>query len=105
MNYWTLIIDWLKEHLLTCPSKHFFLVDCPGCGLQRSIIALLEGNLKESLSTYPATIPIIALFIYTGLHIKFNFQYGASIIKWGYIACTLIILTFYFYKVFTLKIF
>ncbi|MDL2222758.1 DUF2752 domain-containing protein [Bacteroidales bacterium OttesenSCG-928-M11] len=102
---WISFTDWLREHLLTCPSKHFLHVDCPGCGLQRSFLALLEGNLKESLVLYPATIPMLVLFLYAGLHIKFDFQHGASIIKWGYIACTLIIIVFYFYKVFTLKIF
>ncbi|MDR1632593.1 MAG: DUF2752 domain-containing protein [Dysgonamonadaceae bacterium] len=31
-------VEWLKDHLLTCPSKHFFHTDCPGCGLQRSVL-------------------------------------------------------------------
>lgn len=102
---WTDIIDWLKDHLLTCPSKHFFYTDCPGCGFQRSIIELLKGNLMESLSLYPATIPLLSLLIYTGLHIKFDFRQGAAIIKWGFVACASIIIVFYIYKILTLKIF
>jgi hypothetical protein len=87
--------------LLPCPIKHFFHIDCPGCGLQRSIIAFLEGNLAESISVYPATIPIFALLIYTALHLKFDFRRGASVIKWGYLACTTVITGFYIYKIIT----
>ena len=104
-SFWNLILEWFKEHLLTCPSKYFFHIDCPGCGLQRSILALLEGDIIKSLSLYPATIPIIALLTYTAMHLKLDFKMGASIIKWGYIGCTIIILIFYIYKIVNHKIF
>ncbi|MDR3218329.1 MAG: DUF2752 domain-containing protein [Dysgonamonadaceae bacterium] len=100
-----LIIDWLKAHLLTCPSKQFFHLDCPGCGLQRSIIALLEGDIVRSLQTYPATIPMLFTFAFTALHLKFGFRYGAAIIKWSFATTASIILIFYFYKLFTHKLF
>lgn len=90
--------------LLPCPAKHFFHIDCPGCGMQRSIIALLKGNLIESLSLYPATIPIFALLIYTALHLKFNFKQGATIVKWGYTGCVAVVVSFYIYKIVTHKI-
>ena len=93
-------IQWIENHLLTCPSKHFFYVDCPGCGLQRSILALFEGDLVKSLQLYPATIPILFCFIFTALHLKFNFKQGAEIIKWSYILSVTIILISYFYKMY-----
>ena len=104
ISIWSSFLDWLKEHLLTCPSKYFFHIDCPGCGMQRSILALLEGDIVKSLSIYPATIPIFVLFGYTFLHLKFDFSKGAFIIKWGYIACTIIILAFYIYKILNNKL-
>jgi len=94
-------IEWLKHHLMTCPSKQFFRVDCPGCGLQRSIIALLEGDLATSLRLYPATLPMLFCLFYTALHLKFKFKHGAAIIKGAYIFTSLIIVIFYVYKVFT----
>jgi hypothetical protein len=100
----TIIIEWLKAHLLTCPSKHFFHLDCPGCGMQRSMVALLEGDLSQSFQLYPATIPMLFTLLFTGLHLKFNFSHGASIIKWSYISTTSIIVIFYFYKIFTHKL-
>lgn len=102
---WSGFVEWLGDHLLTCPSKLFFHLDCPGCGMQRSIIALLEGDLWKSLTYYPATIPIFALLIYTVMHLKLDFKSGASVVKWGYIGCTAIVMVFYFYKVFTLQLF
>lgn len=79
-------------------------MDCPGCGLQRSALELLKGNFSQSIVLYPATIPIFVLFFYTILHLIFKFKGGATIIKWGYIGCTVIIFAFYIYKITTFKI-
>jgi len=98
-------IEWLRAHLLTCPSRKFLNIDCPGCGLQRSILELLEGNFTESFKLYPATLPLIFTVFFTFLHLKFNFKHGAEIIKWAYILNVTIILIFYIYKVITFKIF
>ena len=94
-------IEWIKNHLLTCPSKYFFHVDCPGCGLQRSVVALLEGDLVKSIQLYPATIPIFFCLIFTALHLIFKFKYGALIIKVAYLFASLIIVFYYVYKMFT----
>ena len=98
------LIEWLKNNMLTCPSKRFFHFDCPGCGLQRSIIALLEGDLAKSLQLYPATIPIIFCLVFTALHLKFKFKFGPEIIKATYIFSSLIIVVSYIYKIFTHKL-
>ena len=99
------IIEWLKNNLLTCPSKHFFHFDCPGCGLQRSIIALLEGDFVKSFHSYPATTPVLFCLIFTALHLKFKFKFGPEIIKAAFIISSLIIVVFYIYKIFTHKLF
>lgn len=59
-----LFIKWLQQHLLPCPFKFLTGIDCPGCGFQRSIIALLNGNLSLSLQLYPAAIPILVVWAY-----------------------------------------
>ena len=94
----TSLVAWWKEHLLACPSKHFLHVDCPGCGLQRSIIALLEGDLAESIALYPATMPMAFCLIFAALHLKLNFRHGAAIIKWAFGFTVLIIVASYLYK-------
>ena len=47
---------------VTCPSRRFFNVECPGCGLTRGFVALAHGELDIAwkmnpfaLLLYPAT--------------------------------------------------
>lgn len=91
----------LEHNLLRCPIKQNFGIDCPGCGIQRSFVALMKGDVLESLKFYPATIPIITLFALTIVHLKFDLKNGAFFIKLLYIAITLIIVINYIYKIFT----
>lgn len=93
-------LDWLNGHLFTCPFKSYFGLDCPGCGLQRSLIALLKGDLLASFKFYPATIPLIALIIFTLVHLKFDFKFGAALIKISFFAVAVIVLINYIYKIY-----
>jgi len=63
-------INWLQNHLLPCPFKYLTGIDCPGCGFQRSVMALIQGNFQKSLMLYPAAIPLLLFFAY-GLADKF----------------------------------
>ena len=56
-----------KEWMLPCLSKQITGMDCPGCGIQRSISLLLEGEIVQSFLMYPALLPIITLFSYLAL--------------------------------------
>ena len=92
--------DWLNHHLLSCPFKAHFGFDCPGCGLQRSVLALLKGNILESFKFYPATVPLIILIIFTVVHLKVDFKFGAQLIKLVFVGIAVIILINYIYKIF-----
>jgi len=93
------VVSWLEGHLLACPIKKHFLIDCPGCGLQRSVVALMRGDVAESWRMYPATLPILLLIVFTFLHIRFQFRQGAFVIKFLYIAATFLILANYLLKI------
>jgi len=99
------IIQWLKGFMLSCPSKKLLHIECPGCGFQRSFFALLEGDFGRSWQLYPAMVFIVVLMIFTALHVKFQFRYGAVVIKYLFILNVVIILTFYIYKIINHKIF
>lgn len=94
------LFDWLNHHLLSCPFKAYFGVDCPGCGLQRSVLALLKGNLFDSFNFYPATIPLVILIIFTAVHLKLDFRLGALLIKLMFTGIAVIILINYIYKIY-----
>jgi len=95
------IIDWLEQHTGTCSWKQYFGVECPGCGMQRAFIELLKGHLIDSIRIYPALIPMIILFLFTALHLIFNFRKGALIIKILFIFTTLIMFIHFMLKIFT----
>jgi hypothetical protein len=97
------VIQWIEHHLLSCPSKKFLHLECPGCGMQRSLLALLKGDFIESIRMYPALLLLIFLVIFTFLHLRFDFKIGASLIKWNQFFAGIIILAFYFYKLITHK--
>lgn len=92
--------DGLSHHLLSCPIKAYTGLDCPGCGLQRSVLALLRGDLVNSIKLYPATIPLIFLVIFTIVHLKFDFKNGAKIIKILFVGIASIVLISYIYKIY-----
>lgn len=63
--------------MLECSWKSHFGVECFGCGFQRSFVLLMEGNFWESIVLFPATIPILLLFVYTGAHLIVKYKNGA----------------------------
>lgn len=94
------IANWLEKHMLSCPSKKYLHLECPGCGLQRSVVALIRGDLQESLHYYPATIPLLILIGFTAMHLYFKFKHGATFIKWMQIFSASLILLSFLYKIF-----
>ena len=96
------ITNWLQNHLLSCPFKKLTGIDCPGCGFQRSIIALIKGNLMESIHLYPAAIPLLvtALFVLFALKLKVDNRHVIK--KTLYITTGGIIMISYIVKIYTL---
>lgn len=95
------IIEWLESHMQSCFYKKYFGIECPGCGMQRSLIQLLRGNFMESLKLFPALIPTIALIVFLILHLVFKFKHGANILKNLFIINTSIVVLSYIYKLLT----
>lgn len=93
-------IQWLEEHQGACVYKKYLGIECPGCGMQRSLIALLKGNLCESLQLFPALIPLMLMFIFLILHLKFQFKHGARILMFWFVINTVIIIVSYIQKFF-----
>ena len=101
--YFLNIIGWLEKHQLPCLFKQITHVDCPGCGLQRSFLLLLSGDVVGSLKMYPALIPIILLFGFLLLHLMIKIKNGTVILKYSYIFCAGIIMLSYIYKLIVTK--
>lgn len=51
--------------MFPCHYKQFLGVSCPMCGFQRALIELFKGNVWESITMFPALIPLIlTLFVF-----------------------------------------
>ena len=103
MAAFTSIVQYLENHMGTCFYMKYFGIPCPGCGMQRSLIALLKGQVLESLYLYPALIPTIIMVVYLILHLFLKFNQGASVLKYLFIMNGAIILFHYIYILITLK--
>ncbi len=70
---------WLENHTFPCPFKMMTGCDCPGCGLQRSILQMIRGNIQESIQMHPAGIPMVLLLIFIFLQLKMKWSFGSRI--------------------------
>ena len=92
------IISWLETHQVPCMFKSLTHFECPGCGMQRSFVLLLRGDITGSFFTFPALIPIILMFAFLFLHVILKIKNGANILKYTYLLCTVIVMVSYIYK-------
>lgn len=51
----------IENYMLPCFTKKIFGIDCPGCGIQRSLLFLAKGDFMAAFEMYPAIYPILAL--------------------------------------------
>ena len=92
------IIGWMEGHQLPCLIKKFFHVDCPTCGLQRSIVELLKGNVGESFKLYPALLFLILFFIILFVNTKWHLFNHQKFLRIGIPSIFIIILATYINK-------
>jgi len=44
-------------------------MECPSCGAQRSFMALMQGNITESILLFPALLPLMVVAVLTIIHL------------------------------------
>ena len=70
----------LQEYMLPCATKQMFGFDCPGCGLQRSVILLIQGDFIAAFQLYPAIFALIPLALVLIANKFLNFKYANPLI-------------------------
>ena len=89
------VILWLEQHMLPCFNMQLFGIECPGCGLQRSVVHLLRGEFLESLHQYPA-LPLLVLTVAVlGFHLAKGSAQSLLLLKILYFASLTVILINY----------
>ena len=84
--------------MLECHFKSTLGMECPGCGAQRSFVELTNGNLIDSLTLFPALIPLLFTVAFLILHLIFNIKNGAKVIVFSFSLTALLMLGNFIYK-------
>lgn len=88
----------IEDYMLPCFTKKIFGFDCPGCGLQRAVSFLFQGDFIAAWEMYPAIFAIIPLFGVLAADQLFQIKYANKIIITLMIVSVGLILTNYILK-------
>ena len=88
----------IEKYMLPCMNKSLFGVDCLGCGAQRSLLLIFNGDFAKAFYQFPAIYTTLLLFGFLGLHfIDTSRDYHKIIIGMA-ITNALIMIIAYIYK-------
>ena len=76
-----LLINTPENYMLPCLSKQLFDFECFGCGLQRSVVLLFQGEFSAAFKMYPAVYPLIALTLFIGVNMFSKIKHYNKIIN------------------------
>ncbi len=79
MQLTALVLD-IEDYMLPCMNKKYLGVDCPGCGIQRAIALLWEGNFVDAFYMYPAIYPMLLLLSFLLIDLFLKVKYASKII-------------------------
>lgn len=88
----------MEEYMLPCLSKKLFGIDCFGCGIQRSVVLLFQGEFEAAFYMYPAIYSMLLFFLFIGINfLDKTRNYHKIIVAFGIITAIMMV-TSYFYK-------
>lgn len=95
----TLLPLHIEDYMLPCFTKKLFGFDCPGCGLQRALVSLFQGDFSAAWEMYPAIFTIIPLLGVLVANQLFQIKYANKLIILLLIPTVTLILTNYISKI------
>ena len=88
----------LQDYMMPCYTKQVLGFDCPGCGLQRSLAMLINGNISGAFEMYPAIFTLVPLALVLILNTFFKSKYYSPLIMALSISSVALILINYIFK-------
>ncbi|MFN7099249.1 MAG: DUF2752 domain-containing protein [Flavobacterium sp.] len=90
-------LEDLQNFMLPCLSKTLFGIECLGCGFQRSLLLLFQGQYKAAFEMYPAiftSLIFIGSLLLNAVHKKGN--YSKAIVIFAIINASIMIAGYYY---------
>lgn len=89
-----------------CPMRMLTGMPCPGCGLTRAFLLLLQGKVREATAMHPFWIAVLLLFfIFIGSRYWISDEENRNRINRQLVRMSVIVLIgmvlYYFYRMFT----
>ncbi|HET8753808.1 MAG TPA: DUF2752 domain-containing protein [Salinimicrobium sp.] len=71
----------MEKFMLPCLNKQLFGIDCLGCGAQRALLLVFQGEFYAAWKMFPAIYSILILlaFLTTNLFVKFKYAFTIKI--------------------------
>lgn len=92
--YWVFI-----GKIQLCVLRLFTGIPCPGCGLTRAAVAMMQGEVTESLKMHPLLLPILLILLLAVIDKIFKKRI-LSHCKWLYISVFVVLLALYAVRMF-----
>ena len=70
-----------ENYMLPCLNKSLFGFDCLGCGFQRALLAVFQGQFTKALWLYPAIFPLLLLATTVVLSKFYKFKFHLKTIN------------------------
>ncbi len=100
---WEDLKNYFRENMVSCFYKEHFGVECPGCGTQRAILLLMEGDFVGSFKMYPPLFFVLLTLIVLVIHLIFKIKNGGTILKYLALFTVSFMILSYLYKVFLIS--
>ncbi len=90
-----------EDYMIPCLNKKLFGFECFGCGLQRAVSLLFDGEFIAAFKMYPAIYTLLPLFILIGINFFYKFKNANRIINILAIVSVITIVISYIIKLIT----
>lgn len=86
----------LEDYMLPCVHKSIFGIDCFGCGIQRSLALILEGEFRRAFYMYPPIYTLLLFFFFVVLSfVDKKRNYGKIIVGLGIINAVIMVVSYF----------
>ncbi|MCD8423323.1 DUF2752 domain-containing protein [Tenacibaculum finnmarkense] len=88
----------LENYMLPCLNKKFFGIDCLGCGIQRALSFIIQGEFTAAFKIYPAIYTLLLLALVLVINFFFDVKNAQKTIRILAVINVLIIVISYVMK-------